>query len=351
MCRSTSSPSAAPRRRAPRSVYQPMLFGAAEIRFADAKKRLRHERARGDDDGLSRRRPWPSTGSRAEEASLAAERSRVVTGGGRSPSPSCPPPRASRRATTPGKKELRRLPLPHADDRDLRPVHGFRAFSKPGEAEGDFRARLQHAGREKRDQCRGAAPQEVRAEDRRAPGEGSAAPSKSVERESEQATQQGFQAAISIGTTLIGAMLGRKAASDRHPRPRHDRRARGRPRPQGAAGHRPREGERRRLSSSSSQNLEEAFKAEADTLDATGDGLAEPIETLSAPADQAERHGQARRARVGSGLARRRRHRAPRPGSRCLRGRSSDLACPRRSSRVGGIRSRPLVHWGPAVHP
>ena len=32
-----------------------------------------------------------------------------------------------------------------------------------------------------------------------------------VERESEQVTQQGLQTAISIGTTLIGVMLGRKA--------------------------------------------------------------------------------------------------------------------------------------------
>jgi hypothetical protein len=34
-----------------------------------------------------------------------------------------------------------------------------------------------------------------------------------VERESEQVTQQALQAAISIGTTLIGAFLGRKAVT------------------------------------------------------------------------------------------------------------------------------------------
>jgi hypothetical protein len=88
----------------------------------------------------------------------------------------------------------------------------FKAASKPGESEGDFRARLTLAAREKRD----AAVAELRArwqskllqlqdqirraEDKR-------------EREKSQLNQQRMQTAVSIGTSILGALLGRKAIS------------------------------------------------------------------------------------------------------------------------------------------
>jgi hypothetical protein len=84
--------------------------------------------------------------------------------------------------------------------------------SKPGESEGDFRARLALAAREKRD----AAVAELRrkwqakllqlqdqvrrAEERRA-------------REQSQLSQQKLQAAVTIGSSILGALLGRKAIS------------------------------------------------------------------------------------------------------------------------------------------
>jgi hypothetical protein len=88
----------------------------------------------------------------------------------------------------------------------------FKAASKPGESEGDFRARLALAAREKRD----AAVVELRkkwqakivqlsdqirrAEERR-------------EREKNQLNQQRMQTAVNIGSTILGALLGRKAIS------------------------------------------------------------------------------------------------------------------------------------------
>ena len=84
--------------------------------------------------------------------------------------------------------------------------------SKPGESEGDFRSRLALAAREKRD----AAVAELRkrwqsrllqlqdqlrrAEERR-------------EREQAQLSQQKMQTAVSIGSSILGALLGRKALS------------------------------------------------------------------------------------------------------------------------------------------
>jgi hypothetical protein len=84
--------------------------------------------------------------------------------------------------------------------------------STPGESEGDFRARLQLAAREQRDaraaRLRGKfAPklaalqsQKLRAEQK-------------VERERGQASQQKLNTAISVGATLLGALLGRKTVS------------------------------------------------------------------------------------------------------------------------------------------
>jgi hypothetical protein len=88
----------------------------------------------------------------------------------------------------------------------------FKAASKPGECEGDFRARLTLAAREKRDaavadlrakwQAKLVQLQDQvrRAEDRR-------------EREKGQLNQQRMQTAVNIGTSILGALFGRKAIS------------------------------------------------------------------------------------------------------------------------------------------
>jgi hypothetical protein len=86
----------------------------------------------------------------------------------------------------------------------------LQAASKPGETAGDFRARLTLAAREKRDaavadlrarwQTKVAQLQDQihRAEQRR-------------EREKSQLNQQRMQTAVNIGSTILGALLGRKA--------------------------------------------------------------------------------------------------------------------------------------------
>jgi hypothetical protein len=84
--------------------------------------------------------------------------------------------------------------------------------SKPGEAERDFRIRLQTAAREKRDAVvekvrSGYAPRIARLEERIRAAE------TVVERERSQSTQQSLQTAVSIGATILGAFLGRKTIS------------------------------------------------------------------------------------------------------------------------------------------
>ena len=89
---------------------------------------------------------------------------------------------------------------------------GSGAVSKPGESERDFRIRLQTAAREKRDAVvekvrTGYAPRIARLDERIRVAEAA------VAREQAQSTQQTLQTAVSIGATILGAFLGRKAVS------------------------------------------------------------------------------------------------------------------------------------------
>jgi hypothetical protein len=85
-------------------------------------------------------------------------------------------------------------------------------FSNPGEAERDFRVRLQLAAREQRDQ----AAEDLRdkyASKTAALDEKIRRAQQAVEREADQAKQAELQTAISVGATLLGAFMGRKKIS------------------------------------------------------------------------------------------------------------------------------------------
>jgi hypothetical protein len=84
--------------------------------------------------------------------------------------------------------------------------------SAPGESERDFRMRVQMAGREARDaqveRLRGTyATKVARATEKVRKAE------EGISREQQQVTQQRLQTAVSVGATLLGAFLGRKAMS------------------------------------------------------------------------------------------------------------------------------------------
>jgi len=88
----------------------------------------------------------------------------------------------------------------------------LKQFSKPNESEADFRGRLRHLLHEKRDAQVEAlrkryAPKLAAIEDRIRRAE------ERVDREKSQVRQHGLQTAISFGTTILGALFGRKKAS------------------------------------------------------------------------------------------------------------------------------------------
>ncbi|MCI0545875.1 MAG: DUF87 domain-containing protein [Candidatus Rokubacteria bacterium] len=89
---------------------------------------------------------------------------------------------------------------------------GTRETSRPGESERDFRIRLGETLRARREALvaelrKKYAPRTAALEERLRRA------TQAVAREKEQAAQQGVQTAISVGTTLLGALFGRKAAS------------------------------------------------------------------------------------------------------------------------------------------
>jgi len=95
---------------------------------------------------------------------------------------------------------------------DLLKSPGTGELSKPGESERDLRVRLQQLGRELRDgqieELRAKYSSKITAMQERI-----RRAQQAVERERSQASQAKIQTAISLGTTLLGALLGRKAVS------------------------------------------------------------------------------------------------------------------------------------------
>ncbi|MBA2487431.1 MAG: ATP-binding protein, partial [Nitrospira sp.] len=95
---------------------------------------------------------------------------------------------------------------------DLLRSPSTRDLSKPGESERDFRLRLQQAGREERDQQSDSlrkkyAPKIAALQDRIRKAEHMA------ERQQAESRSSQLQTAISVGATILGAFLGRKASS------------------------------------------------------------------------------------------------------------------------------------------
>ena len=82
--------------------------------------------------------------------------------------------------------------------------------SRPDETEGDFKVRVQDAARASRDKAVEAIRQKYAAR-QAALAERLRRAESAVSRESEQSSQQKIQTALSIGATLVGALLGRKA--------------------------------------------------------------------------------------------------------------------------------------------
>jgi len=190
-------------------LYKPMVAGFAKLHFVDSKLALDEWQTAGwlapfDDGGGNA--SWEDAGQDAQLKSRLTTAPAEGGGYGELPGP------ALRAASYPGWAKALQSHLYETARANLFWCEAFKAASKAGESEGDFRARLTLAAREKRDQAvaelrkRWQAKllqlqdQIRRAEERR-------------EREKSQLSQQRVQTAVSIGSSILGALLGRKTLS------------------------------------------------------------------------------------------------------------------------------------------
>ncbi|MCA1609274.1 MAG: ATP-binding protein [Acidobacteria bacterium] len=190
-------------------VYRAMALGAAEVHYSDPKSRAE---SREDlvllapiSDG-----PDPVRWEDAEPASVAlADLEREPVAGARfePPAPAAAAPKsweAWSRDFAASLFRTRRL--------DVFRSASAGEVSTAGESERDFRGRLQQKAREERDAVAEALRERYAArvaalQEKKRRGE------QAVAREKEEATSSGIQTAISVGATVLGALLGRKAVS------------------------------------------------------------------------------------------------------------------------------------------
>lgn len=191
-----------------RLVYEPRLLGHGQARFADAKARIDHL-IEVTVMAPFQEGPLPVDWAAAEEIDLAVGALRTEPAAGEfAPCPAAAGQPKNYALWTRDFEQWicdhRRLSLLASPERGM--------VSKPGEEERDFRIRLQQAVREQRDEAveklrRKYAPKTAALEERLRRAE------QARDREAGQARQAKMQTVLSLGSTLLGAFVGRKAVS------------------------------------------------------------------------------------------------------------------------------------------
>jgi hypothetical protein len=255
---------------------RPVIYGAASVRFSEPKLKVDTTKPVWLTAGISDR-PVPVDWQSASRVDWAPEMLEHD------------PPDHARFAEVPSaalkpknydawtKQLLASLAATEAIDLFRSPSTG--ELSRPDESEREFRARLQQTSREGRDRGldglrRKFAPRQTALEEKRRRA------NQAIARESEQATGQKLQTAISFGATLVGALLGRKAISATT-LGRATTAARGIGRSMKESEDVERARQTAAVLEKQRQELEAEFASEAATLAAANDVAAETLETMT----------------------------------------------------------------------
>ena len=255
--------------------YRPMLVGAAQVRVADTRSGVDVSRdlvylTPISDDAV------PVDWSQAETVGFTTS-DLTPAAEGEAGFAELPAPAARKKSYDGWTKDFSAWLL-QSQKTELLRSPSLKVVSKPGETERDFRVRLQESTRQDRDKAgdllrQKYAPKQAALQERRRRAE------QAVARESEQATQQGIQTAISVGATILGAFLGRKSINV-GTIGRATTAARGASRVLKEAQDVGRAKETVAAVDEAIAGLGAQFKAEADALGARTDPLTEPLETI-----------------------------------------------------------------------
>jgi hypothetical protein len=198
-----------PRTAAPQVTYRPSVFGVSKLHFVDAKSKVdawvpyTHVAPAADEAGSA---IWEQA---SQYGDIKADLERQAQPGALF---AALPAAATNMKNLAAWKAALEDHLYQNVTLDLFACPGLKLVSQPGETEGDFMTRVGQSLREKRDaeadKLRAKyAPKLQTLEDRLRRAQ------ERVEREKAQYGQQKMQTAISVGATLLGAFLGRKAVS------------------------------------------------------------------------------------------------------------------------------------------
>jgi len=187
-------------------IYMPAVVRAAEVRYSDAKLQNQRRQVRGEIEPAGRRLQRSRLGRRdfasgRHESDPFPASSGQGHGMGGLPAGATDPSfyTALRNEFADWLQQNEKLPLWSASL--------FKLVSKPGESEGDFRGRLQHAARELRDKA--VADLEAQYQKKIAAAQGSL--DKAVTKVEEQAAQANaakISTAMSIGSSILSFVLG-----------------------------------------------------------------------------------------------------------------------------------------------
>lgn len=190
-------------------VYQPVLLGAAEIRFVDRKLAIDRVQSRMVSVAIS-------DGPVAIDWDQAADITVPLSDLDKSPAEGAQfaalPAIAGKAKSYDSWMKAFSGWLFRSQTVEILVSPSCKVASAPGESERDFRVRLQQAGRERRDQDMERlrlkyAPKIATLQERIRRAE------QMVERQTAESRNSRIQAAISVGATILGAFLGRKTAS------------------------------------------------------------------------------------------------------------------------------------------
>ena len=188
-------------------IYSPRLVGAASVRFADRKLGIEQT----SEVLLSAQVPDGVSGADWSELPDVSLGELQKSPGDPAEFEDAPSPAAQPEKYATWEKDLVQSLIATQRLQIFR-CPGLKAASKPGETEAEFKARIALAVREKRDAAVEAlrkkyAPKVAALQARLIRAEAA------VLRQKEQASQARMQTLISVGSTLLGAFLGRKALS------------------------------------------------------------------------------------------------------------------------------------------
>ncbi|MBZ5499453.1 MAG: DUF87 domain-containing protein [Acidobacteriia bacterium] len=192
-----------------RLLYQPAIFGAARVNFVDARTKVEALQEAVFTTPVTDE-AVPVSWDKAQAAQVAV--SDLEKSPQDAPQFAELPAAAARAKNYPAWNKDFVSWLYGTQSLQLFRSPGTGVCAGPGETERDFRIRLQQTARERRDQMvaelrQRYAPRVAALQERIRRAQ------EAVEREQAQARQQKIQTAISFGTTLLGAVLGRKTVS------------------------------------------------------------------------------------------------------------------------------------------